>query len=130
VAGGACEVMSPQKKVVLEAMSERYTKLDLAYEMNFLIIKTVNFMELTLSKMNVQAEKLELITWLAQLQDINLLKQLKELRQNEERKAYEASLKPMTVDELVARAEASNRAIEAGEYQSIEEALAELDSEQ
>jgi hypothetical protein len=80
--------------------------------------------------MNVQAEKLELITWLAQLQDINLLKQLKELRQNEERKAYEASLKPMTVDELVARAEASNRAIEAGEYQSIEEALAELDSEQ
>lgn len=122
--------MSPQKKVVLEAMSERYTKLDLAYEMNFLIIKTVNFMELTLSKMNVQAEKLELITWLAQLQDINLLKQLKELRQNEERKAYEASLKPMTVDELVARAEASNRAIEAGEYQSIEEALAELDSEQ
>ncbi len=87
-------------------------------------------MELTLSKMNVQAEKLELITWLAQLQDINLLKQLKELRQNEERKAYEASLKPMTVDELVARAEASNRAIEAGEYQSIEEALAELDSEQ
>lgn len=86
-------------------------------------------MELTSAKMNVQAEKLELITWLAQLQDINLIKQLKELRQNEERKAYEASLKPMTVDELVARAEASNRAIEAGEYQSIEEALAELDSE-
>lgn len=79
--------------------------------------------------MNIQAEKLELITWLAQLQDVNLLEKLKELRQNAERKAYEASLKPMTVDELVARAEASNRAIEAGEYQSIEEALAELDSE-
>ncbi|WP_020539348.1 hypothetical protein [Lewinella cohaerens] len=79
--------------------------------------------------MNVQAEKLELITWLAQLQDVNLLERLKEFRREAEAEAYEASLKPMTVDELVARAEASNRAIEAGEYQSIEKALAELDSE-
>ena len=79
--------------------------------------------------MNVQGEKLELITWLAQLQDTNLLEQLREFRQNADRKAYESSLKPMTVDELVARAEASNRAIEAGEYQSIEDALAELDNE-
>jgi hypothetical protein len=79
--------------------------------------------------MNVQAEKLELITWLAQLQDVNLLERLKEFRRKAEAEAYEASLKPMTVDELVARAEASNRAIEAGEYQSIEKALAELDSE-
>ena len=37
-------------------------------------------MELTLVKMNVQAEKLELITWLAQLQDVNLLERLKEFR--------------------------------------------------
>ncbi len=40
--------------------------------------------------------------------------------------AYEASLKPMTVEELIARAQASNRAIEAGEHVDIEEALAEL----
>ncbi|MEM6395786.1 MAG: hypothetical protein AAF741_05530 [Bacteroidota bacterium] len=39
---------------------------------------------------------------------------------------YEASLKPMTAEELVARAKESDRAIEAGEYVDIEEALAEL----
>jgi hypothetical protein len=84
-------------------------------------------MELTLVKMNVQAEKLELITWLAQLQDVNLLEKLKELRQNAERKAYEASLKPMTVDELIARAQASNEDIKAGRIYSREEVETALD---
>jgi hypothetical protein len=40
--------------------------------------------------------------------------------------AYEASLKPMTKEELVERAEESNRAIEAGEHVAIDDALAEL----
>ena len=40
--------------------------------------------------------------------------------------AYEAGLKPITKEELVARAEESNRAIEAGEHVAIEDALAEL----
>ncbi|MEO0728619.1 MAG: hypothetical protein AAFZ63_29035 [Bacteroidota bacterium] len=48
------------------------------------------------------------------------------LEKEESAAAYEASLTPMSVDELIARAEESNRAIEAGEYVDIEEALAEL----
>lgn len=48
------------------------------------------------------------------------------LEKEESAKAYEASLTPMSVDELIARAEESNQAIEAGEYVDIEEALAEL----
>lgn len=79
--------------------------------------------------MNIHAEKLELIAWVARLQDVNLLERLKEFRQKAETEHYEASLKPMTVEELVARAEASNRAIENGEYLPIEEALARLDEE-
>lgn len=83
-------------------------------------------MELTLVKMNVQAEKLELITWLAQLQDISLLEQLKDLRRKAEIEANESLLKPMTVDELTARAEASNEDIEAGRIYSREEVEAAL----
>ena len=48
------------------------------------------------------------------------------LEKEESVEAYEASLTPMSVDELIARAEESNQAIEAGEYVDIEEALAEL----
>jgi hypothetical protein len=94
--------------------------------MNFLIIKTVNFMELTLVKMNVQAEKLELITWLAQLQDVNLLERLKEFRRKAEIEAYEASLKPMTVEELIARSRASDEDIAAGRVHDLEDVMKEL----
>jgi len=76
--------------------------------------------------MNVQAEKLELITWLAQLQDIRLLEQLKEFRRQAESETPEVSLKPMTVDELTARAEASNEDIDAGRIYSREQVEAAL----
>ena len=78
-------------------------------------------------KMNLQAEKLQLIEWLARLQDADIVKRLLKVKQDSEIAAYEASLKPMTVEELVARAEESNRAIAAGDYMDIEDALAELD---
>lgn len=40
--------------------------------------------------------------------------------------AYKASLKPMTVEDLIARAKESNRAIADGEHVDIEEALLTL----
>jgi hypothetical protein len=83
-------------------------------------------MELTLVKMNVQAEKLELITWLAQLQDVNLLERLKEFRRKAEIEAYEASLKPMTVEELIARSRASDEDIAAGRVHDLEDVMKEL----
>jgi len=77
--------------------------------------------------MNLQTEKLQLIEWLARLQDADIVRRLLEVKQDSEMAAYEASLKPMTVEELVARAEESNRAIEAGDHVDIEDALADLE---
>ena len=77
--------------------------------------------------MNLQTDKLRLIEWLARLQDADIVQRLLEIKQDSEVAAYEASLKPMTVEELVARAEESNRAIEAGDHVDIEDALADLE---
>ena len=76
--------------------------------------------------MNVQAEKFKLIEWLIGLQDMATLKRLEELRKESEIAAYEASLKPMTIEELKARAMESNRAIANGEFSDIEEVLQEM----
>ncbi len=70
--------------------------------------------------MNVQAEKFELIEWLVQLQDMDIIKHIQELKKAADIAAYEASLKPMTEEELVARAEASNVAIAEGRVSDIE----------
>jgi hypothetical protein len=77
--------------------------------------------------MDIQLEKLRLIEWLARLQDADIVQRLLEVKADSEVAAYEASLKPMTVEELVARAEESNRAIEAGDHVDIEDALADLE---
>ncbi len=83
-------------------------------------------MDIIIFKMNVQTEKLRLIEWLIGLQDMATLKQLEQLRNESEIAAYEASLKPMSVEELVARAEESDRDIEAGRVYDIEEVKAKL----
>ena len=95
--------------------------------MNFLTIKTFIFMNAKTRRMNLQTEKLRLIEWVLKLQDVELVKRLLEIKQADEAAAYEASLKPMTVEELLARAEESNRAIEAGNHVDIEDALADLE---
>lgn len=76
-------------------------------------------------KMNVQAEKFKLIEWLVQLQDQDVIKRIQALKDAAEVAAYEASLKPMTVEELVARAEASNQAIKEGRVSDIETIMEE-----
>ena len=76
--------------------------------------------------MNLQAEKLQLIEWLARLQDVEVVQRLLQVKRDNEVSAYEASLKPMTREELLARAEESNQAIANGEHIDIEDALAEL----
>ena len=82
-------------------------------------------MQTTIFKMNVQTEKLKLIEWLIGLQDLTVLKQLEKLRNQSEIEAYEANLKPMTREELVARAEASMRDIEAGRVYDIDVVMKE-----
>ncbi len=75
--------------------------------------------------MNVQAEKLKLIEWLIGLQDVRTLEQLEQLRNQSEIDAYEANLKPMTREELVARAEASDSAIALGQVINVEDLIKE-----
>ena len=76
-------------------------------------------------KMNLQAEKLQLIEWLIGLQDVKILEALNKMRRANEVAAYEASLKPMTVEELIARAKESDKAIEEGRVYDIEDILRE-----
>jgi hypothetical protein len=49
--------------------------------------------------MDIQLEKLRLIEWLARLQDASIVQRLLEVKADSEVAAYEASLKPMTVEE-------------------------------
>ena len=76
--------------------------------------------------MDIQLEKLRLIEWLARLQDADIVQRLLEVKQDSEVATYEASLKPMTVEELVARAEESNRDIEAGRVHDLDEVVKAL----
>ena len=75
--------------------------------------------------MDLQTEKLRLIEWVLKLQDMELVKRLLEIKQTDEAAAYEASLKPMTVEELVTRSRASDEDIEAGRVYDIDEVLKE-----
>lgn len=79
--------------------------------------------------MNVQTEKLQLIEWLVQLQDVSILQRMIQLKEDAEVLAYEASLRPMTVAELIERAEESNRDIAAGRVYDIDDVIRE-ESEQ
>ncbi len=70
--------------------------------------------------MDIQTAKLNLIQWLAGLQDDSIIQKLLEFKGISETDEYELTLKPISIEELVARAEASNKAIEKGEYVDIE----------
>lgn len=76
--------------------------------------------------MNLQAEKLRLIEWLIQVQDVQVIKQIGELKNQKAIADYEAGLKPMTMDELVERSRESDADIEAGRVHDIEDVLKEL----
>ena len=69
--------------------------------------------------MDIQAEKLYLIEQLAKLQDAGMIKQVKELLQDSPKdKALNSRV--ITRSDLIARAEASEKAIEQGDITSIE----------
>ncbi len=71
--------------------------------------------------MDIQSVKLDLLVWLANLQDPQLLKQLLEFRKQNEKNGKEQELKPMSREELIARALESEKAFEAGEVIDIDE---------
>jgi len=73
--------------------------------------------------MNVQSEKFRLIEWLVSLNDMGTLEKLSQVRKESIKEAYEAGLNPMSPEELMDRALASNKNIEEGEVYDIESIL-------
>lgn len=73
--------------------------------------------------MDVKAEKLYLIEQLTKLEDIKIIQQIKDIlsSQSEPVAGYKPNGEPITKSELIARAKASNKAIEEGRVTSIED---------
>jgi len=72
--------------------------------------------------MNIQTEKLKLIEWLVQLNDVSILSQVKEIMDNV--KPIE-NLSIISPEELKKRALAANQNIEDGAVFSLEDVLNE-----
>jgi len=60
----------------------------------------------------IQAEKLDLIGWIYNIQDITIIERIKSIQRNIVIDKYEASLSPMSKQELVDRAKEANKAID------------------
>jgi hypothetical protein len=60
----------------------------------------------------IHSEKLDLIGWIYNIQDISIIEKLKSIQKNIIIEKYEASLKPMSQAELLDRAKEANEAIE------------------
>lgn len=75
--------------------------------------------------MSIQTEKLRLIEWLIKVQDQKILEALIAFRKKTEVDNYESNLKPMSIEELANRIEASNRDIEEGRVHDIESIVEE-----
>lgn len=59
----------------------------------------------------MQAEKLDLIGWIYNIQDISIIEKVKSIQRNIVIEKYESSLKPMSSQALIDRAKESNHAI-------------------
>ena len=59
----------------------------------------------------IQTDKLDLIGWIYNIQDISIIEELKIIQKKTVLRAYEASLKPMSEKELINRAKNANKAI-------------------
>ncbi len=76
--------------------------------------------------MNLQAEKIRLIEWLVQVQDVQVIKQIVELKNQKSVSDYEAQLKPMTIEELKSKLHASMEDVAAGRVDRLEDVMKEF----
>ncbi len=63
----------------------------------------------------IQTDKLDLIGWIYNIQDISIIEELKNIQKNTALRAYEATLKPMSEKELINKAKNANKAIKNNE---------------
>lgn len=76
--------------------------------------------------MDLRTEKLELIKWIASVQDADVITDLNAVKRRRSREAHAQALTPMTIEELHARARESEDDIAAGRVYSSAEVLANL----
>lgn len=74
----------------------------------------------------LQIEKLKLFEWLAQLNDPESLKKVIALKQEIDLSDYDEVFPKLTQEDLIARAEESNRNIEQGDVYDIESVEKEI----
>ncbi len=74
----------------------------------------------------IQSEKLDLIGWIYNIQDTSILEKLKSLQKSIVVEKYEASLKPISEEELINRAKEANKAIENNDVTSQEDLQSEI----
>ncbi len=74
----------------------------------------------------IQSEKLDLIGWIYNIQDTSILEKLKGLQKSIVVEKYEASLKPMSEEELINRTKEANKAIENNDVTSQEDLQNEI----
>lgn len=78
--------------------------------------------------MNLQAEINLIKAELDSIQDVNIIKKLKEILNTAKIKKYEAGLTPMSEQELIDRTLKSEEQIKAGNYTTIEDLEKESDN--
>lgn len=76
----------------------------------------------------LEARTLELVNWLINTKDENLISSLEKWRVDQKIKKYRDSLKPMTKEELIARADAAEEDIKNGNLISIEDLEKEMEN--
>ena len=76
----------------------------------------------------IQTDKLDLIGWIYNIQDISIIEKLKSFQKNSVLNVYEASLKPMSERELTNRAKEANKAIKNNEVISQDDLMKESEN--
>ncbi|MDV3754507.1 hypothetical protein CMU20_05665 [Elizabethkingia anophelis] len=71
--------------------------------------------------MDLQTRKLNLITYLAQLQDENFFEKIENYILRKQADEKNADIKPFTVDELINRIEKSEQDLQYGKFETQEE---------
>jgi len=76
--------------------------------------------------MDVLAEKIEIINWITSLQDVSVLNALKILKKESDTEvSTDIKFTPITKEELLKRAMASEEDIKAGKFKDVDSILAE-----
>jgi len=71
--------------------------------------------------MNIAVKKVELIEWLAKLEDKTLLEQVDNLKKKAIKETYQAKMKPMTSTEYSTMLDQAEKDLENGKFTSSED---------